>query len=71
MGEEVEPAGPVWFPVNVLYVNYSLFAGTKTLSVSIYEPIAIQILLGGDRPPIWPRGRARALSVVPRETPPY
>jgi len=30
-----------------------LFAGTETLSLSVYEPIAIHIFAWGDRPPIW------------------
>ena len=33
-----------------LFVRYNLFAGTEMLSLSVYEPIAIEILLG-DRPP--------------------
>ena len=30
----------------VLYIWHNLFAGTETLSLSVYEPIAIQILAG-------------------------
>ena len=44
--EEVELGGRVWYPLKVLHIRYNLFAGTKTLSLSIYEPFAIQILLG-------------------------
>ena len=62
----------MWYPVKLLHICYNLFAGTEMLSLTVYEPIAIQILLGGgDSPPIWPRGRARALGVVPRENPPH
>ena len=50
--------GRVWYTVKLLHICYNLFAGTEMLSLSVYEPIAIQILLGG-RPPIWPRCRAR------------
>ena len=63
--------GRVWYPLKLLHISYNLFAGTYMLSLSVYESIAIQILLWGDRPPMWPRGRARGLGVVPRETPPY
>ena len=67
----VELGGRVWYPVKLLHISYNLFAGTEVLSLSVYEPIAIPILLGGNRPPIWPRGQARGLGVVPRKTPPY
>ena len=57
--------------VKVLRILYNLFAGSETLYLSVYEPIAMQILLGGDRPRIWGRGRARGSGVVPLESPPY
>ena len=42
----------MWYHLKVLHIMYNLFAGTELLSLSAYEPIAIQILLG--RPPqIW------------------
>ena len=61
--------GRVWYSVKLLHIGYNLFAGTEMLSLSV--PIAIHILLGGDRPPILGRGRASGSGVVPRETPPY
>ena len=33
--------------MKILCSRYNSFAGTKTLSLSVYEPIAIQILIGG------------------------
>jgi len=37
-------------PLKVICSSYNLFAGTETLSLSVYKPIAIQILLGGPSP---------------------
>ena len=37
----------MWYCVKVLRIRYNLFAGTETLSLSVYEPITIHILLGG------------------------
>jgi len=37
-------------PLKVIFSWYNLFAGTETLSLSVNEPIAKQILVG-DRPP--------------------
>ena len=51
LGEGVELGGRVWYPVKLLHIRYNLFAGTKTVFLSVYEPIAMQILLG-DRPRI-------------------
>ena len=34
------------FLVIVLHIRYNFFAGTEMLSLSVYEPIAIQILFG-------------------------
>ena len=67
-GGGVDLGGRVWYPVKLLHISYNVFAGTEMLSFTVYEPIAIQILLGG-RPPIWPSGRPRGSVVVPRETP--
>ena len=39
--------------------SYNLFAGTETLSLSVYEPIAIQILLGGPSTNLEGKGRVR------------
>ena len=36
--------------MKLLHISYNLFAGTEMLSLSVYEPIAIQILLGGTVP---------------------
>ena len=68
-GRGVAIGGRVWYPVKLLHISYNLFAGTEMLSLSVCEPIAN--VAWGDRPPIWQRGRARALGVVPRENPPY
>ena len=45
--------GRVWYPVKLLHIRYNLFAGTEMLSLSVYEPIAIQILLEGTVPQFW------------------
>jgi len=37
----------VWYRMKVLRIRYNLYAGTEPLSLSVYEPITIQILLGG------------------------
>ena len=36
--------------MKLLHISYNLFAGTEMLSLTVYEPIAIQILLGGAFP---------------------
>ena len=36
----------MWYPVKLLHIGYNLFAGTEMLSLSVYEPIAMQILHG-------------------------
>ena len=73
-GEGIELGRRVCYPLKVLCIRYNLFVGTETLSLSIYEPFAIQILLGegaspnlGEGVEIW----GRLSSVVPRETHPY
>ena len=43
----VEFGGRAWYNVKFLSIMYNFFAVTETLSLSVYEPIAIQILLGG------------------------
>ena len=48
--------GRVWYLVKVLRIKYNLFAGTETLSLAVYEPITIQILLGGTVPQFWRKG---------------
>ena len=42
--------------MKLLHISYNLFAGTEMLSLSVYEPIAMQIFHEGDRPPIWEEG---------------
>ena len=40
--------------MKLLHISYNSFAATEMLSLSVYEPIAIQMLLEGPSP-IWPR----------------
>ena len=47
----IELGGRVWYRVKVLRIRYNLLARTETLSLSVYEPITIHILLGGRQPP--------------------
>ena len=54
-GVGVKRGGQAWYNVKVLRIRYNSFAGTETLSLSVYEPIAMHILLGG-RPPILCKG---------------
>jgi hypothetical protein len=69
-GGGVELGGRVWYNVKVLHIRYNLFAGTETLSLSIYGPIAMQMFAWEDRPPnLGGRGGVRGSSVVPREGP--
>ena len=52
--------------MNVLCSRYNLFAGTETLSLSVNEPIAKQILVGGTGlPNFWGRGRVRGRVCYP------
>jgi len=69
-GGGIELEVRVRYPAKVLRIRYNLFAGTEMLSLSVYEPIAMQILLGAI-PEFWGGSRARGSDVVPRETPPY
>ena len=39
----VELGGRMWYRVRVLRIRYNLFAGTETLSLSVYEPITLHI----------------------------
>ena len=61
----------MWYYLNVLHIRYNLFPGTETLSLSVYEPIAMQILLGGTVPKFGRGGSVRGSGVVPLESPPY
>ena len=49
----------------LLHIRYNLFAGTEMLSLSVYEPIAKQILLGETVPQFRGGGRARGSGVAP------
>ena len=40
----------MFYLLKVLDSRYNLFAGTKTLSLSVYDPIAIIFWLGGPSP---------------------
>ena len=55
-GEGVELGGSVWYPVKLFHIRYNLFAGIVMLSLSVYEPIAIQILQGGEAFPNFREG---------------
>ena len=50
LGEGVELGGRVRYSAKVLRNRYNLFAGTEMISLPVYEPIAMQILLGGPSP---------------------
>ena len=55
--EGVELEGRVWYQVKAHHNAHNLSIETETLSLSVYEPIALQILRGGgDRPRIWGGG---------------
>ena len=68
MREGVDLGSSVWNPLKVLHIRYNLFAGTEMLSLSVYEPIAINILLGGTVPKFGGRGGVRGSIVVPLES---
>ena len=40
----------MWYHAKVLRIRCNLFAGTDTLSLSVYEPIAMHFLPGGTVP---------------------
>ena len=61
----------MWHPAKVLRIRSNLFAGTETLSLSVNEPIAKQILVGGTVPQFGGGGRARGSGVALRESSPY
>ena len=46
----VVQGGQAWYNVKVLRIRYNLFAGTETLSLSVYEPMAMQIYAWGTVP---------------------
>ena len=46
----MELGGRVWYPVKAHHNAHNLSIETETLSLSVYEPIALQILLGGTVP---------------------
>src|SRR5208282_5030148 len=45
--------GRGWYLVKLLHSRYHLFAGIEMLSLSVYEPIVKEILLGGTLPEFW------------------
>ena len=51
-GGGVELGGRVWHPAKGIRIRQKFFAGTETLSLSVYEPIENKISMG-DRPPVW------------------
>jgi len=71
IGGEGCASGRVWHRVKVLRIRYNLFAQSETLSLFVYEPIAMHFLPGGTVPQIWGGCRARGSCVAPRESPPY
>ena len=46
IGGRDEARGRVWYHVKAHYNAHNLSIETETLSLSIYEPIALQVLLG-------------------------
>ena len=50
LGEGVELGGRVWYYWKALHNGHNLSIDTEMLSLFVYEPIAIQILLGGPVP---------------------
>ena len=62
--------GRGWHPVKLLHVRYNLFAGTEMPSLSAYEQIAIQILLGGTVPQFGEGVKLGGSNVVPHESQP-
>ena len=69
LGEGVALGARVWYPMKLLHISHNLFAGTEMLSLSVYEPITIQILLGGTLPQFGGMGGVRGSSVVTHESP--
>ena len=56
------------YSLKVLCSRYNSFAGTETLSLSVYEPFAIKLWLE-DRPANFGgRSKVRGPSAVPRES---
>src|SRR5208282_4683466 len=68
-GDGAKLEGHVWHPVKVLRIRSNLFAGTETLSLSVNEPIARQILSGGTVTQFGGWGQTRGSCVAPRESP--
>jgi hypothetical protein len=59
----------VWYPTKTLYISYTLFAATKMLYFSVYEPIAIKMLPGEPSPNLRGGCGVRESSMIPRESP--
>ena len=50
VGTVPQIGGRVWYPVKLLHIYCNLFVRTEMLTLTVYEPIAIQILHGGLSP---------------------
>ena len=68
-GGRGQARGRVWHPAKVLCIRLKNLIGTEMLSLSVNEPIAKQILVGGPSSNLGGRGRVRGSNVVPRESP--
>ena len=55
----------MWYPVKVLYIRHNLFVGTETSYLSLYESIAIKMLLGSPSPNFGGRGGVGVDCVTP------
>jgi hypothetical protein len=70
-GGGVELPCGVSHPVKAHHSGHTLSIITETVSLSVYEPITIHILLGGTVPQFGGGGRPRGSVVLPPESPPY
>ena len=52
LGEGVGLGGRVWHPQKARHDGHTMTIENETLSLSVYEPIAMQFFAWGDRPPI-------------------
>ena len=70
--EGVERGGRMWYPVNAHHNGHNLSIIAETLSLSVYEPIAIQFC-SGESPPNWGMGLSLGggSGEVPRKSLPY
>ena len=68
--KEWNQGGRVWHSMKLLHISCNLLLEPKCYLSPIMSQSQYKFCLG-DRPQIWPRGRAMGSGVVPRETPPY